>query len=192
MSAAACRAPSTSRARRCSARACALPLSACSTGALLQGRRASHRGQHPRSRLDHRRHPRTGAGDAGLRTRNPATGRQIRPRDRQTGFADVQDYVERAVRQRLAALPDGEWETQDFIDRDPSGSEGLIPIKIKLTIKGDRAIYDFTGSHPTIGSIYNSAFGTTFSAVAAGMKTFFPTCRSTAASIGRSRDRPGK
>src|SRR5436305_659397 len=28
--------------------------------------------------------------------------------------------------------------------------------------------------HPTIGSIYNSAFGTTFSAVAAGMKTFFP------------------
>jgi N-methylhydantoinase B len=91
-----------------------------------------------------------------------------------SGFAAVQDYVERAVRQRLAALPDGEWETQDFIDRDPLGSEGLIPIKIKLTIKGDRAIYDFTGSHPTIGSIYNSAFGTTFSAVAAGMKTFFP------------------
>ncbi len=91
-----------------------------------------------------------------------------------SGFAAVQDYVERAVRQRLAALPDGEWETQDFIDRDPLGSEGLIPIKIKLTIKGDRAIYDFTGSHPTIGSIYNSAFGATFSAVAAGMKTFFP------------------
>ncbi|MGO4659476.1 hydantoinase B/oxoprolinase family protein, partial [Ensifer sp. 2YAB10] len=50
----------------------------------------------------------------------------------------------------------------------------MIPIKVKLTIKGDRAIYDFTGSHPTIGSIYNSAFGATFSAVAAGMKTFFP------------------
>lgn len=91
-----------------------------------------------------------------------------------TGLASVQDYVERAMRQRIAALPDGEWETQDFIDRDPSGSEGLIPIRVKLTIKGDRAIYDFTGSHPTIGTIYNSAFGTTFSAVAAGMKTFFP------------------
>jgi N-methylhydantoinase B len=92
----------------------------------------------------------------------------------ETGFAAVQDYVERAMRQRLAAIPDGEWETQDFIDRDPASSEGLIPIKVKLTIKGDRAIYDFTGSHPTIGSIYNSAFGATFSAVAAGMKTFFP------------------
>ncbi len=91
-----------------------------------------------------------------------------------TGFADVQDYVERAMRQRLAALPDGEWATQDFIDRDPSGGEGMIPIRVKLTKRGDRAIYDFTGSHPCIGSLYNSAFGATFSAVAAGMKTFFP------------------
>ena len=90
------------------------------------------------------------------------------------GMAAVQDYVERACRQRIAALPDGEWETVDFIDRDPSGSEGLIPIRVKLVIKGDRVIYDLTGSHPCIGSIYNSAFGGTFSAVVAGMKTFFP------------------
>jgi N-methylhydantoinase B len=92
----------------------------------------------------------------------------------ETGLSEVQDYVERAVRQRIQALPDGEWETVDFIDRDPSGGEGMIPIRIKMTIKGDKAIYDFTGSHPVIGTIYNSAFGTTFSAVAAGMKTFFP------------------
>jgi len=91
-----------------------------------------------------------------------------------TAFADVQDYVERALRHRLTELPDGEWETQDFIDRDPAGGEGLIPIRVKLTIKGDRVIYDFSGSHPTIGSLYNSAFGATFSAVVAGMKTFFP------------------
>ncbi len=92
----------------------------------------------------------------------------------ETGLSAVQDYVERSARARIAALPDGEWETVDFIDRDPAGGEGMIPIRIKLTIKGDKAIYDFTGSHPVIGSIYNSAFGTTFSAVAAGMKTFFP------------------
>ena len=90
------------------------------------------------------------------------------------GFADVQDYVERAMRTRLAALPDGVWETQDFIDRDPSGGEGMIPVKVKMTKTGDRVIYDFTGSHACIGSLYNSAFGSTFSAVAAGMKTFFP------------------
>ncbi|MGH7121757.1 MAG: hydantoinase B/oxoprolinase family protein [Acetobacteraceae bacterium] len=91
-----------------------------------------------------------------------------------TGFSAVQDYVERTLRQRLAALPDGEWETQDFIDRDPANGEGMIPIKVRLTIKGDQAIYDFTGTHPCIGSLYNSGFGATFSAVVAGMKTFFP------------------
>lgn len=90
------------------------------------------------------------------------------------GLSSVQDYVERAVRQRISDLPDGVWETQDFIDQDPAAGEGMIPIKVKMTIKGDRVTYDFTGSHPTIGSIYNSAFGATFSAVAAGMKTFFP------------------
>jgi N-methylhydantoinase B len=90
------------------------------------------------------------------------------------GMAAVQDYVERTVRQRLAALPDGSWETMDYIDRDVSGGEGMIPIRVKTTIAGDKVIYDFTGSHPTIGSIYNSAFGATFSGCVAGMKTFFP------------------
>ncbi len=90
------------------------------------------------------------------------------------GMAAVQDYVERAVRQRLAALPDGSWETVDHIDRDVSGGEGMIPIRVKATIAGDRVTYDFAGSHPTIGSIYNSAFGATFSGCVAGMKTFFP------------------
>lgn len=90
------------------------------------------------------------------------------------GMDEVQDYVERAVRQRIAALPDGTWETVDYIDRDPGQGEGMIPIRIKMTIKGDRIHYDFTGSHATIASIYNSAPGATFSAVVAGMKTFFP------------------
>ena len=91
-----------------------------------------------------------------------------------TAFADVQDYVERAVRLRLSELPDGSWETVDFLDQDPAGKEGLIPIRVKLTIKGDQAEFDLTGSHPTIGSIYNSGFGGTFAAIVSGMKTFFP------------------
>ncbi|MBO9100623.1 MULTISPECIES: hydantoinase B/oxoprolinase family protein [unclassified Rhizobium] len=90
------------------------------------------------------------------------------------GMEEVQDYVERAVRKRLAELPDGTWESVDYIDRDLGGGEGMIPIHIKMTIKGDTIHYDFTGSHKTIGSMYNSAPGATFSAVVAGMKTFFP------------------
>ena len=91
-----------------------------------------------------------------------------------TGFKEVQDYVEMATRQRIADLPDGTWETVDYIDRDPGAEEGLIPICVKLTIKGDEVTYDFTGSHNTISTLYNSAFGATFSGVVAGMKTYFP------------------
>jgi N-methylhydantoinase B len=90
------------------------------------------------------------------------------------GMAEVQDYVERAVRNRLLELPDGTWETVDYIDRDLGGGEGMIPIRIRMTIEGDSIHYDFTGSHHTISSMYNSAPGATFSAVVAGMKTFFP------------------
>lgn len=90
------------------------------------------------------------------------------------GMAEVQDYVERAVRKRLSELPDGVWKTVDYIDRDLGGAEGMIPIHIKMTIQGDTIHYDFAGSHPTIASMYNSAPGATFSAVVAGMKTFFP------------------
>ena len=91
-----------------------------------------------------------------------------------TGFKEVQDYVEQATRQRIAELPDGSWETVDYIDRDPALEEGLIPIHVKLTIAGDEVTYDFTGSHGCISTLYNSAFGATFSAVVAGMKTYFP------------------
>jgi len=89
-------------------------------------------------------------------------------------FAEVQDYVERAIRLRLSELPDGSWETVDFVDQDPAGEEGMIPIRVKLTIRGDEAEFDLSGSHPTIGSIYNCAFGGTFAGIVSGMKTFFP------------------
>lgn len=90
------------------------------------------------------------------------------------GFADVQNYVERATRKKLGELPRGTWETVDFLDRDLGKGEGLIPIKIKLTLTGDKAIYDFTGSHPCVNSLYNSGFGGTFSACVAATKYFFP------------------
>ena len=41
-----------------------------------------------------------------------------------TAFVEVQDYVERTVRQRLKDLPDGTWETVDFVDQDPQARRG--------------------------------------------------------------------
>lgn len=90
------------------------------------------------------------------------------------GFAEVQDYVERMARHRIAGLPDGTWEARDHLDMDPDGDEGLIPVSVKLTIDGDTVHYDLSGSHPVIGTILNAGYGGSFSAVTAGTKTFFP------------------
>ncbi|WP_273846749.1 hydantoinase B/oxoprolinase family protein [Rubrobacter calidifluminis] len=91
-----------------------------------------------------------------------------------TAFAEVQDYVERLTRSRVAELPDGTWETEDYIDQDPSAGEGLIPVRVKMTIDGDQIHYDLSGSHPVIGSFLNAGFGSAFSGIVAGTKTFFP------------------
>jgi N-methylhydantoinase B len=91
-----------------------------------------------------------------------------------TAFAEVQDYVEQLTRARVANLPDGTWETEDYIDQDPVLGEGLIPIRLKLTIEGDAIHYDLTGSHPTISTFLNACFGGSFAAIVAGTKIQFP------------------
>jgi N-methylhydantoinase B len=91
-----------------------------------------------------------------------------------TAFSEVQDYVEILTRRRIDEMPDGVWETEDYIDYDPSIGEGLIPIKVKMTIEGDQLSYDLSGSHPAVGTFLNAGFGSAFSGVIAGTKTFFP------------------
>ncbi len=90
-------------------------------------------------------------------------------------FGAVQDYVEVLTRQRISVLPDGVWETEDYIDVDPGRGEGMVPIHIRMTIKGDQVHYDLSGSHPkSISSFLNSCFGGSFAAIVAGTKMQFP------------------
>jgi N-methylhydantoinase B len=91
-----------------------------------------------------------------------------------TAFAEVQDYVERLTRQRIAELPDGTWETEDYLDYDPALGEGLVPVRLKMTIEGDGIRFDLSGSHPAVGTFLNGSFGSTFSGVVTGTKMFFP------------------
>jgi N-methylhydantoinase B len=91
-----------------------------------------------------------------------------------TAFNEVQDYVERLAKSKISELPNGTWETVDYIDMDPELGDGLIPIHVNMTIQDDKIHYDLGGSHSYIGCFLNSAFGASFSAVVAGTKTFFP------------------
>ncbi len=89
-------------------------------------------------------------------------------------FKEVQKYVERLTRAKVQELPDGVWETVDYMDMDPEQGDGLIPIKVRMKIEGDQIFYDLNGSHTYIGCFLNSAFGSSLSALYAGTKTFFP------------------
>ncbi|MBC3764238.1 hydantoinase B/oxoprolinase family protein [Quadrisphaera oryzae] len=91
-----------------------------------------------------------------------------------SAMAEVQDYVEDIVRHRLAELPDGTWEAVDHLDADPGRPEGLVPVKVRMTISGDTVTYDLSGSAPAVATFLNSGYGATYSALYAGTKTFFP------------------
>ncbi|TQC44077.1 hydantoinase B/oxoprolinase family protein [Rhodococcus sp. WS4] len=87
---------------------------------------------------------------------------------------DVQDYVERLARKRVLELPDGTWETTDYLDYDPDKGEGLVPVKVKMTIAGDRISYDLSGAGDAVGTFLNGTFGSSFSGLVTGTKMFFP------------------
>jgi N-methylhydantoinase B len=91
-----------------------------------------------------------------------------------TAMQEVQDYVERLTRQRVADMPDGTWETTDFLDYDPAKGEGLVPVKVRMTIAGDQIRYDLTGSAEAVGTFLNGSFGSSFSGLVTGTKMFFP------------------
>lgn len=91
----------------------------------------------------------------------------------EAAMQETQDYVERTVRRRLEGLPHGTWETVDYLDLDPGAPESLVPVRIKMTLDGSGIHYDVEGG-AAIKTFLNSGYGTTFSAIYAGTKTFFP------------------
>ncbi|ELY38987.1 hydantoinase B/oxoprolinase family protein [Natronorubrum tibetense] len=91
-----------------------------------------------------------------------------------TAFDESKNYVERIMRERIRELPNGTWRTQDYIDGDPTEEEGFVTIDVEMTIDDDEVHYDLSGSDEYIGNFLNSTYGTSFSAVIAGTKMFFP------------------
>ena len=54
-------------------------------------------------------------------------------------------YTARAVRAALGDLPDGTWEFADWLDGDGAG-RGPLEIRVRLTVSGDAAAFDFRGT----------------------------------------------
>jgi N-methylhydantoinase B/oxoprolinase/acetone carboxylase alpha subunit len=76
----------------------------------------------------------------------------------------IQDYSEKFLRQTLREVPDGEYEFSDHLD-DDGISDRPIRISVRITVRGDRAIVDFSGSAPQTAGGVNANFAITCSAV---------------------------
>ncbi|WP_137391116.1 hydantoinase B/oxoprolinase family protein [Rhodoligotrophos defluvii] len=71
---------------------------------------------------------------------------------------EVMDYAEVQTRAILRSVPDGTYQFTDYCDED---SVGGYPVRLNLalTIKGDEAVLDFTGTDPQLTSSLNVPTG---------------------------------
>lgn len=76
------------------------------------------------------------------------------------------DYSERMLRQEIAKIPDGVYETDPgYLDDDGRNYGEKLPVVVKVIVEGDEITYDLTGSADQVPTAYNCAFeGTTVSA----------------------------
>ncbi len=73
-------------------------------------------------------------------------------------------YTERMTRRLLASLPDGTYRFTDYMD-DDGIDDKPVPITVAITIAGDTATVDFTGSAPQQQGSINAVYAITLSAV---------------------------
>lgn len=81
------------------------------------------------------------------------------------------DRSARATRRAIAALPDGRWEAEGFLDGDGVHDSGPLRIAVALTIDGERLEVDFSGTAPQQPTGINVPLATTQSAVLYAVRT---------------------
>ena len=79
-------------------------------------------------------------------------------------MAALQDYAERLTRAAIARIPNGVYRFEDALDDDGLSDEP-VPIRLRLSVRGGRLHFDFTGSGPERLSSVNAVAAVTRSAV---------------------------
>ena len=79
------------------------------------------------------------------------------------------DYGERFARAEIAALPDGHYAFEDFLDGDGI-DPAPIPLQVAVTVHGDSLTVDFTGSAPQVRGAINCPLPFTRSTVYACLR----------------------
>jgi len=88
-------------------------------------------------------------------------------------FGELTARAASQMRAHLAALPDGTWREEDFLDNDGRND---TPLRIACTVTkaGERLAIDFTGSASACAGPVNISRGTTVASVYVALKHLFP------------------
>ncbi|MDR5651542.1 hydantoinase B/oxoprolinase family protein [Ruixingdingia sedimenti] len=83
----------------------------------------------------------------------------------------LMDYAERMTRQRIAAIPDGDYTAEGWLDDDGRNRDRRLKVKVTLRVRGDEVEVDLTGSADQTPTAYNVPFeGSTKVAAYAGFR----------------------
>ena len=88
-------------------------------------------------------------------------------------IAEIRRRAAKLMRAHIAAIPDGVYVSEAFVDSDGVVNE---PLRIALSVAkaGETLTFDFTGSSPPCRGPMNSVVATTYSAVYLAMRHIFP------------------
>ncbi len=90
-----------------------------------------------------------------------------------TAFAEVRRYAERRARQVLAGLPDGRYEAAGELEGDGTTDDD-VPLRVAVTIDGDRMEVDFTGTADAVPGNVNCPPAVTRSACCFALRVLLP------------------
>jgi N-methylhydantoinase B/oxoprolinase/acetone carboxylase alpha subunit len=74
----------------------------------------------------------------------------------------LQSYSERMIRATLRGLPAGTYRFEDVLEGERSGE--FFPVRVAVTLLGDNAVVDFTGSSPQVDGPVNANLAVTTAA----------------------------
>ena len=83
----------------------------------------------------------------------------------------LMDYAERMTRQRISAIPDGDYTAEGWLDDDGRNRDVQLKVKVTVRVRGDEVEVDLTGSADQTPTAYNVPFeGSTKVAAYAGFR----------------------
>lgn len=75
------------------------------------------------------------------------------------------DRSERRMRERIAEIPDGVYQYEDYLETFEGGKLEPLRLPLKLTVSGDHIVADFTGASPQVPVPVNSTLAVTAASV---------------------------